>query len=104
MTSLSTLTKRNQTTLPKAVIDALGLKPADQLIYEIEDDHVVLRARTGRLADLLNDSPPVPPPRRPFNQKRIDAAIGGHMAEEDARIRSGWHGSKSPGVPPPRAR
>ena len=62
MTATSTLTRKNQTTVPKAVTEALGMKPADQFLYEIEAGHVILRARTGRLADLLQEPPPAPPP------------------------------------------
>jgi len=52
MLANSKITKKNQTTLPRAVLDALGAKPADRLVYEIEGDTVVLRAKTERLADL----------------------------------------------------
>ena len=90
MTAISTVTSKNQTTLPKAVVEALGVKPADQLVYEIEADHVILRARTGRLADLLQEPPPVPPPKRPPTQAEIDEAIGRHLGEEDARIKRQW--------------
>jgi len=81
MTATSKLTKKNQTTVPKAVTEALGMKPADQFLYEIQADHVILRARTGRLADMLHEPPPVPPPKRPPIQAEIDEAIGRHLAE-----------------------
>lgn len=64
MNATSTLTRRHQTTIPKTVVQALRLKPADQLVYEIRDSEVILRARTGRLADALRDSPLKAPPRR----------------------------------------
>jgi antitoxin PrlF len=49
----STLTSKNQTTIPKAVIEALKLKPSDQLVYEIEPDgRVVLTAKTGTFASV----------------------------------------------------
>ena len=34
----STLTSKHQSTIPKMVVAALGLRPADPLIYEIEAD------------------------------------------------------------------
>ncbi|MDD8027510.1 MAG: type II toxin-antitoxin system PrlF family antitoxin [Acidobacteriota bacterium] len=52
MLASSKITKKNQTTLPRTVLDALGLKPADRLVYEIETGFVILRAKTERLADL----------------------------------------------------
>lgn len=48
----SKLTRKNQTTLPKAVVEILGIKPSDRLVYEIDGDRITLRAKTGRLADL----------------------------------------------------
>lgn len=47
----SILTSKNQTTIPKAVIEALNLEPSDQLVYEVEDDgRIVLSAKTGTFA------------------------------------------------------
>jgi bifunctional DNA-binding transcriptional regulator/antitoxin component of YhaV-PrlF toxin-antitoxin module len=49
----STLTSKNQTTIPKAVIEALKLRPSDQLVYEIEPDgRVLLSAKTGTFASV----------------------------------------------------
>jgi bifunctional DNA-binding transcriptional regulator/antitoxin component of YhaV-PrlF toxin-antitoxin module len=94
MATTSKLTKKNQTTVPKAVTEALGMKPADQFLYEIQADYVILRARTGRLADMLHEPPPAPPPKRPPTRMEIDEAIGRHLAEEDVRIRRQWHESQ----------
>ena len=52
MIATSTVTSKNQTTLPKAVVDALHIRPSDHLIYHVEKDHVVLRIKSGRLIDL----------------------------------------------------
>jgi antitoxin PrlF len=49
----STLTSKNQTTIPKAVIEALNLRPSDQLVYEIEPDgQIHLSAKTGTFASV----------------------------------------------------
>ncbi len=49
----STLTSKNQTTIPKVVIEALNLRPSDQLVYEIEPDgRVMLSAKTGTFASV----------------------------------------------------
>ncbi len=49
----STLTSKNQTTIPKAVIEALNLRPSDQLVYEIEEDgRIILSAKTGTFASV----------------------------------------------------
>jgi bifunctional DNA-binding transcriptional regulator/antitoxin component of YhaV-PrlF toxin-antitoxin module len=52
MIAKSKVTKKNQTTLPKVVIDALGIKPADRIFYEIEEGKVILHSKTKRLVDL----------------------------------------------------
>ncbi len=52
MLASSKVTKKNQTTLPRVVLTALGLKPSDRLVYEIEEGRVVLLAKTERLAEL----------------------------------------------------
>ena len=71
----STLTSKNQTTIPKAVIQALGLPPAGQLVYEIgEDGHVMLTAKVATFAGLA-DSFPKKTGQRPATQVQIDAAI-----------------------------
>jgi len=53
----STLTRKNQTTIPKAVVNALGLAPASQLVYEIEGDRVVLTAKSATFAGLAGTFP-----------------------------------------------
>ena len=52
MLASSRITKKNQTTLPRVVLDTLGLKPSDRLVYEIENGTVILRAKTECLAEL----------------------------------------------------
>ena len=54
----STLTSKNQTTIPKAVIEALNLRPSDQLVYEIEaDGRILLSAKTGTFASVAANLP-----------------------------------------------
>lgn len=48
----SRLTSKAQTTIPKSVREALGLKDGDQLIYEIVDAAVLMRRAA---VDLLYD-------------------------------------------------
>lgn len=61
----STLTSKNQTTVPKAVVEALKLKPSDQLVYEIgEDGRVVLTAKTETFASVAAGLP-IRPKRKP---------------------------------------
>ena len=44
----STLTGKNQTTIPEVVVELLNLRPSNPLIYEIESDgRIILSAKTG---------------------------------------------------------
>jgi bifunctional DNA-binding transcriptional regulator/antitoxin component of YhaV-PrlF toxin-antitoxin module len=88
MIAKSTITKKNQTTLPKAVVEVLGVKPSDKLVYDIENGQVRLRARTGRLVDLGGAYASFGhKSARPSTQEEMAAAIGMHLAEQEARIK-----------------
>jgi bifunctional DNA-binding transcriptional regulator/antitoxin component of YhaV-PrlF toxin-antitoxin module len=57
----STLTSKNQTTVPKAVVAALKLKPSGQLVYEIgADGRVVLTAKTETFSSVADGLPKRP--------------------------------------------
>lgn len=44
----TTLTIKGQVTIPKAVRDALGLKPGDSVAFDVNDDGQVVVSKTGR--------------------------------------------------------
>ncbi len=49
---ISKLTTKAQTTIPQPVRAALHLKPGDELVYEIDDQRVILtKARRGGKTD-----------------------------------------------------
>lgn len=51
--SASTLTSKGQTTIPKDIRDALGLKPSDELKFTLlSDGTVIMRAKRRDIADL----------------------------------------------------
>ncbi len=81
----STLTSRNQTTIPKAVVEALGLSPSGQLVYEIEEDgRVALTAKSATFASLAGSFA-----RKPGTKARsledMDAAIRKQAASRFVR-------------------
>lgn len=91
MIAESTLTAKNQTTVPKAVVESLGVKPSDKLVFEIHDGKVTLTARTGRLADLAGAF-------RHFGKRRgkkaptqseMDAAVRRAAGKAHHRVASG---------------
>ena len=58
----SKITARGQTTLPKAVREAMGLKPGDKVRYFLLDGHVQIRKvrPLSELSGILKyDGPPV---------------------------------------------
>ncbi|OIQ77727.1 antitoxin PrlF [mine drainage metagenome] len=51
--STATLTSKGQTTIPKDIRDALGLKPKDQIHYTLmPDGTVIMRAKTRSILEL----------------------------------------------------
>ena len=74
----STVTKKGQTTLPKAVRDTLGVQAGDRVRYVVLDDEVrILPVRPiGRLFGVLkHDGPPVTVEE--MKRAVADAASGG---------------------------
>ncbi|MDB6119981.1 MAG: prlF antitoxin for toxin YhaV toxin [Verrucomicrobiaceae bacterium] len=75
MTYSSTLTSKNKTTLPKAVVTLLGAKPASILAYEVlEDGAVLLTAKSNSFKDIA-DSFPKKKPAKPVTVADIKKAV-----------------------------
>jgi antitoxin PrlF len=88
MTYSSTLTSKNQTTLPKAVVALLGVKPSAILSYEVlEDGGVRLTAKSASFADHLA-SFPKKKPKRPVSLEMIDQAIQTEAAKHYRKSKS----------------
>jgi antitoxin PrlF len=97
MLATSKITKKNQTTLPRAVLDALGAKPSDRLVYEIDEGLVVLRAKTERLVDLHDRFAHLGSKRRhPISVEQMHEAVAAAVAETGpARATGGRRLSKA---------
>ena len=81
-----TLTSKGQTTVPKKVREALGLKPGDVLRWTVEDGRAVVRAKNRSIrefAGMLHR-----PGMRALSLQEIDDAIAA------AAIESAMGGSK----------
>ena len=50
--SISTVTSKGQTTLPRDVREALALKPGDKVVYIVENGSVRLKAAASVIAEL----------------------------------------------------
>jgi len=66
--SVSVLTKKWQTTIPKEVRNLLGLKPNDRIFYLIEGERVVLKPLKGNILDLRGS---VNTKERPIDFKKL---------------------------------
>jgi len=49
---ISTLTSKGQTTLPRQIREALGLRAHDRILYELADGKAVLRPLKGNVLGL----------------------------------------------------
>lgn len=75
MSVTSKLTAKNQTTIPKAVVEALQVKPSSMLVYEIEPDgRVILSAKSATFAELAGTFP-AKKPKKPVSVDQIKAAV-----------------------------
>ncbi|MFU8894190.1 MAG: type II toxin-antitoxin system PrlF family antitoxin [Luteolibacter sp.] len=85
----STLTAKNQTTIPKAVIEALKIRPSEKLIYEIESDgKVLLSTKTGTFASVAASLPRKRGKTAAKSPEQIDDAARSMAARRFPRKRS----------------
>lgn len=85
MTYSSTLTSKNQTTLPKAVASLLGAKPSSILAYEVlENGAVLLTAKSATFKDIA-DSFPKKKPARPVSVEDMKKAVAEGAAKRFKR-------------------
>jgi AbrB family looped-hinge helix DNA binding protein len=92
MKSVSTLSRRGQVTIPKAVRDELDLHPYDRVEVMVENGHATLRKVSRSLDDVAASLPPLGMP--------VEEAI--HRAK-DERAKRYWtepirpnHGQSQP--------
>ena len=70
--SVSTITSKGQTTVPKEVRERLHLRAGDRLEFVILDDAVVLRAASRDVRDLKGF---LPKPKKAATIEQMNAAI-----------------------------
>ena len=80
----STVTSKGQTTIPKELRDALGIKEGTPLRWKLENGVLTVRPKTKRLEDFV---PMAPPNGRQLSIEEMDEAIGEAVAERDRRSR-----------------
>jgi antitoxin PrlF len=81
--SVSTLTRKGQTTIPKDVRKFLGLEPEDKILYLIEGEKVILKPLKGNILE-LRGSVPAKKESIDFNKLRQETKrkVARNIAEE----------------------
>jgi bifunctional DNA-binding transcriptional regulator/antitoxin component of YhaV-PrlF toxin-antitoxin module len=88
MSHTSTLTSKNQTTIPKAVVAALNIKPSATLCYDLELDGTVrLTAKTASFAGLAGTFP-AKRSGKPASVAEMQAAVKSAAAKRFKRMHS----------------
>lgn len=80
----STITSKGQTTIPKSLRDALGIREGTQLTWTLHDGMIKVTAKTLNIADfagLLG----TPPEGGPLDVADMSTAIGEAVAERFER-------------------
>jgi AbrB family looped-hinge helix DNA binding protein len=66
--SMSILTKKYQTTIPKEIRNLLKLKPSDKIIYLTEGEKVILKPLRGNILELRGS---VRTKKKPIDFKKL---------------------------------
>ena len=81
MTYSSTLTSKNQTTLPKAIALLLGVRPQDTLSFEVTDEGKVLLSAKSATFKEIADSFPKKKPLKPVAIEDMRKAVAEGVAK-----------------------
>jgi len=84
----STVTSKGQTTIPKELRDALGIKEGTPLRWTLDNGVLTVRAKTKRLEDFVGILGK-PPNGRHVTIEDMNRAIGEAVSERDSRSREG---------------
>lgn len=84
LSATTTATSKGQTTIPKAMRDALGIKDGTQLRWVLEDGVLKVTAKTLNLADFAGMLGP-PPSGTHLTVEEMNEAIGEAVADRFAR-------------------
>jgi AbrB family looped-hinge helix DNA binding protein len=79
--SATTLTKKGQVTIPKAIRDALGLRERDKVLFVRREHEVILKVVKGTVLDLRGS---VKPRRKPEDFEFVRATVKKAVAKRAA--------------------
>ncbi|OGW60783.1 MAG: hypothetical protein A2638_01850 [Nitrospirae bacterium RIFCSPHIGHO2_01_FULL_66_17] len=78
----TTLTKKGQVTIPKAIRDALGLEEHDKVLFVRREHEVILKVMKGTVLDLKGS---VKPRRKPEDFESVRATVKEAIAKRVAK-------------------
>ena len=78
----TTLTKKGQVTIPKAIRDALGLEEHDKVLFIRREHEVILKVMKGTVLDLRGS---MKPRRRPEDFESVRATAKKAVAKRVAK-------------------
>ena len=78
----STLTRKGQVTIPKAIRDRLGIREGEKVFFVLRDDEVVLRALRGNILELKGS---IKPSAHPENFEAIRRKVKKVVSAKVAR-------------------
>lgn len=81
----SAVTSKGQTTIPKELRDALGIKEGTPLRWKLENGVLTVRAKTKRLEDFAGMLGPPPNGRRNVTVEEMDLGIAEAVTERMKR-------------------
>ena len=82
----TTMTQRGQVTVPAQIRKLLGLRPKDQVVFEIVDGAIVFRRPRFTLETLAGS---VKPRKRPEDLKKVRESVREERVERQMRILRG---------------
>ena len=77
---IAVITSKGQMTLPKAIRDSLGLKPADRVVLVMEGDHAILHPLHGTILDAAA-SVKSPRAKKPLDFRAVRSQVRRRIAE-----------------------
>ena len=77
----STMTRKGQVTIPKAIRDRLGVKEGEKVLFVVRDEEVVLKVVKGTILDLRGS---VQPSVHPEDFEKIRQSVRQAIAKKRA--------------------
>ncbi len=81
--TMSTITRKGQVTIPKALRDKLGIEEGDSVFFVQRGDEVVLKVLQGTILDLRGSVPVTAPQDFEQIRRQVKKRVGRRSAGDD---------------------